>query len=40
MGSPDLLEFVAERTQNLYARRGSALGSLPVMLMHAQFVSA
>jgi hypothetical protein len=39
MGSPDLQEFAAARTQNLYARRTSALGSLPVTLMHVQCVS-
>jgi hypothetical protein len=26
MGSPELLEFAAERMQNLYARPSSALG--------------
>jgi hypothetical protein len=40
MGSSDLQEFAAARMQNLYLRRSSALGSLSVMLMHAQFVSA
>jgi hypothetical protein len=40
MGSADLQEFTAARTQNLYARRCSALASLSVTLMHAQYVSA
>jgi hypothetical protein len=30
MGSPDLQEFAAARTQNLHARRSSALGSLSI----------
>jgi hypothetical protein len=40
MGSPDLQEFAAARTQNLYARRSSALSSLSVTLIHGQCVSA
>jgi hypothetical protein len=35
MGSPDLHDFAAASTQNLYARRSSALASLFVTLMHA-----
>jgi hypothetical protein len=38
-GSPDLHEFAAARTQNLYVRRSSVLYSLSVRLMHAQCVS-
>jgi hypothetical protein len=40
MGSPDMQEFAAGRTQNFYARRSSALWSLSVMLMHPQCISA
>jgi hypothetical protein len=40
LGSPDLQEFSAARTQNLYARRNSALASLSVTLMQAKCVSA
>jgi hypothetical protein len=39
MGSPDLQEFAAAHTQNLYTRRSSMLGSLFFMLMHTQCVS-
>jgi hypothetical protein len=39
-GSPDLQEFAAARTQNLYARCSSPLCSVSVTLMHAQDVSA
>jgi hypothetical protein len=39
ISSPDLQEFAAARTQNLYVRRSSALASLSVTLMHAQCVS-
>jgi hypothetical protein len=40
MDSPDLQAFVAERPQNLCARRISALCSLFVRLMHVKCVSA
>jgi hypothetical protein len=40
IGSPDLQEFAAARTQNLYARGSSALSSLSVTLIHRQYVSA
>jgi hypothetical protein len=40
VGSPDLQEFAAGRTQNLYARCSSALASVSVTLMHAQCVTA
>jgi hypothetical protein len=34
MGSTDLQEFAASRTQNLYVRGSNALSSLSVMLIH------
>jgi hypothetical protein len=40
MGSPDLQEFAAVRTQNLYTRHSSALSSLSVTLIHGQCASA
>jgi hypothetical protein len=39
LGSPDLQEFAAALTQNLYVRRSSALASLSVALILAQCVS-
>jgi hypothetical protein len=39
-GLPDLQEFAAARSQNLYAHRSSTLASLYVTLMHAECVSA
>jgi hypothetical protein len=40
MGSPDLQEFAAARTQNLYARRSSVLNSLSFTLINGQCASA
>jgi hypothetical protein len=40
IGSPDLQELAAARTQNIYTRRSSALASLSVTIMHTQRVTA